>query len=96
MRRGLPADVRLPHEAEVVGHPTFDRVHPDDQGRLIESWIAMIATARPQMTRVRMRCGGDAWLWVDTTYHNYLGVEGRATCSPSASTPQLRCPPRKR
>ncbi len=61
------------HEAEVVGHPTFEQVHPDDQARLIESWIAMVATGRPQMTRVRMRRGDGSWLWVDTTYHNYLG-----------------------
>ncbi len=62
------------HEAEVVGHPTFERVHPDDQARLIESWIAMVATARPQMTRARMRRGDGSWLWVDTTYHNYLSA----------------------
>ena len=64
------------HEAEVVGHPTFERVHPDDQARVIESWVAMVATKRPQMSRVRMRCHDGGWLWVDTTYHNYLGGEG--------------------
>ncbi|MHB8533135.1 MAG: sensor domain-containing diguanylate cyclase [Solirubrobacteraceae bacterium] len=63
-------------KAEVIGHPTFERVHPDDQARLIESWVAMVATRRPQMTRVRMRRGDESWLWVDTTYHNYLGEEG--------------------
>jgi diguanylate cyclase (GGDEF)-like protein/PAS domain S-box-containing protein len=64
------------HDAEVVGQPTFERVHPDDQARVIESWVAMVATKRPQMTRVRMRCHDGGWLWVDTTYHNYLGTEG--------------------
>ncbi|HXB16521.1 MAG TPA: diguanylate cyclase [Solirubrobacteraceae bacterium] len=64
------------HEAEVVGHPTFERVHPDDQARVIESWVAMVATKRPQMARVRMRCGDEGWLWVDTTYHNYLAENG--------------------
>jgi diguanylate cyclase (GGDEF)-like protein/PAS domain S-box-containing protein len=60
---------------EVVGHPSFERVHPEDQARLIESWIAMIATGRVQMSRVRLRRSDDSWLWVDTTYHNYLHSE---------------------
>jgi diguanylate cyclase (GGDEF)-like protein/PAS domain S-box-containing protein len=60
---------------EVVGQPTFERVHPEDQARLIESWIAMIATGRVQMSRVRMRRGDGSWLWVDATYHNYLRDE---------------------
>ncbi len=60
---------------EVVGQPTFERVHPEDQARLIESWIAMIATGRVQMSRVRMRRGDGGWLWVDATYHNYLRDE---------------------
>jgi diguanylate cyclase (GGDEF)-like protein/PAS domain S-box-containing protein len=60
---------------EVVGQPTFERVHPDDQARLIESWIAMIATGRVQMSRIRMRRGDGSWLWVDTTYHNFLHDE---------------------
>jgi len=60
---------------EVVGRPTFERVHPEDQARLIESWIAMIATGRVQMSRVRMLRGDGSWLWVDATYHNYLRDE---------------------
>ncbi|MCW3020163.1 MAG: putative signaling protein [Solirubrobacterales bacterium] len=60
---------------EVVGQPTFERVHPEDQARLIESWIAMIATGRVQMSRVRMRRGDGSWLWVDATYHNFLREE---------------------
>jgi diguanylate cyclase (GGDEF)-like protein/PAS domain S-box-containing protein len=57
---------------EVVGNPTFERVHPDDQARVIEAWIAVVATARTQMFRVRMRRGDGRWLWVDTTLHSYL------------------------
>ncbi len=60
---------------QVIGQPTFERVHPDDQARLIESWIAMIATGRVQMARVRVKRQDDSWLWVDTTYHNYLDDE---------------------
>src|ERR1700677_798143 len=60
---------------EVVGQPAFERVHAEDQARLIESWIAMIATGRVQMCRVRVRRGDGSWLWVDTTYHNLLSDE---------------------
>ena len=63
---------------EVVGQPTFERVHAEDQARLIESWIAMIATGRVQMSRVRMRRGDGSWLWVDATYHNFLHDEEHA------------------
>ncbi len=62
---------------EVVGSPTFERVHPDDQARVIEAWIAVVATARTQMFRVRMRRGDGRWLWVDTTLHSYLEDEGQ-------------------
>jgi diguanylate cyclase (GGDEF)-like protein/PAS domain S-box-containing protein len=62
-------------QEQVIGQPTFERVHPDDQARLIESWIAMVATGRVQMSRVRVRCQDDSWLWVDTTYHNLLSDE---------------------
>lgn len=57
---------------EVIGQPSFERVHPEDQARLIESWIAMIATGRVQMSRIRMRRADGSWLWVDTSYHNLL------------------------
>ncbi len=60
---------------EVIGLPTFERVHPDDQARVIEGWIAMIATGRTQMFRVRARRRDGSWLWVDTTLHNYLKEE---------------------
>ena len=57
---------------EVVGNPTFERVHPEDQARVIEGWIATVATGRMQMFRIRMRRKDGSWLWVDTTLHNYL------------------------
>ena len=57
---------------EVIGNPTFERVHPHDQARMIEGWIATVATGRMQMFRVRMRRLDGSWLWVDTTLHNYL------------------------
>jgi diguanylate cyclase (GGDEF)-like protein/PAS domain S-box-containing protein len=60
---------------EVIGEPTFERVHPEDQARLIESWIAMVATGRVQMCRIRSKRHDGSWLWVDTTLHNYLNNE---------------------
>jgi diguanylate cyclase (GGDEF)-like protein/PAS domain S-box-containing protein len=60
---------------EVVGKPTFERVHPDDQPRVIEGWIATVASNRTQMYRVRMRRHDGSWLWVDTTLHNFLDDE---------------------
>jgi diguanylate cyclase (GGDEF)-like protein/PAS domain S-box-containing protein len=60
---------------EVVGKPTFERVHPDDQARVIEGWIATVASARTQMYRIRMKRHDGSWLWVDTTLHNFLDDE---------------------
>jgi diguanylate cyclase (GGDEF)-like protein/PAS domain S-box-containing protein len=60
---------------EVVGKPTFERVHPDDQARVIEGWIATVASNRTQMYRIRMRRKDGSWLWVDTTLHNFLDDE---------------------
>jgi diguanylate cyclase (GGDEF)-like protein/PAS domain S-box-containing protein len=60
---------------EVVGQPTFERVHPEDQARVIEAWIAMVASARVQMFRIRMKRHDGSWLWVDTTLHNFLSDE---------------------
>jgi diguanylate cyclase (GGDEF)-like protein/PAS domain S-box-containing protein len=60
---------------EVIGKPTFERMHPDDQARVIEGWIATVATGRVQMFRVRMKCRDGSWLWVDTTLHNFLSDE---------------------
>jgi diguanylate cyclase (GGDEF)-like protein/PAS domain S-box-containing protein len=60
---------------EVIGQPTFERVHPEDQARVIEGWITVVATGRVQMFRIRMRRKDGSWLWVDTTLHNLLGEE---------------------
>ncbi len=59
-------------EEQVVGQPTFERVHSDDQARVIEGWIAAVSTGRTQMFRIRMKRSDDSWLWVDTTLHNFL------------------------
>jgi diguanylate cyclase (GGDEF)-like protein/PAS domain S-box-containing protein len=60
---------------QVIGRPTFEMVHPEDQARVIEGWIATVATGRVQMFRIRMRRADGSWLWVDTTLHNFLQDE---------------------
>ena len=57
---------------ELIGKPTFERVHPDDQARVIEGWVAAVASGRVQMFRVRQKRKDGSWLWVDTTLHNLL------------------------
>jgi diguanylate cyclase (GGDEF)-like protein/PAS domain S-box-containing protein len=57
---------------EVIGKATFPLVHPEDQARVIEGWLATVATRRVQMFRIRMKRQDGSWLWVDTTLHNYL------------------------
>jgi diguanylate cyclase (GGDEF)-like protein/PAS domain S-box-containing protein len=57
---------------EVIGKATFPLVHPEDQARVIEGWLATVATGRMQMFRIRMKRQDGSWLWVDTTLHNYL------------------------
>ena len=59
----------------MVGQLTFGRVHPEDQPRVIEGWVATVSTGRVQMCRVRMRRADGSWMWVDTTFHNYLNEE---------------------
>ena len=43
---------------ELIGKPTFERVHPDDQARVIEGWVAAVASGRAQMFRVRHEAQG--------------------------------------
>src|SRR5271154_5842578 len=59
------------HE-ELIGESVLDQMHPEDQGRVIEGWLAMLATHRAQHTRLRRKRKDGSWMWVDTTLHNYL------------------------
>lgn len=62
---------------DVVGKPSLDLIHPDDQARAIEGWMSMLATRRAHTMRCRRRCKDGEWLWQDTTLHNYLGQPDR-------------------
>ncbi len=59
-------------EAELLGQSVLDQIHPDDQGRAIEGWLAVLSTRRAQQTRLRRRRKDGGWIWVDTTLHNFL------------------------
>ncbi|HEV3045940.1 MAG TPA: diguanylate cyclase [Solirubrobacteraceae bacterium] len=59
-------------EAELVGNGVLDQIHPDDQGRAVEGWLATISTGREQQTRLRRMRKDGSWMWVDTTLHNLL------------------------
>jgi len=59
-------------EEELLGKSVLDQIHPDDQGRAIEGWLAVLATRRAQQTRLRRKRKDGGWMWVDTTLHNYL------------------------
>jgi diguanylate cyclase (GGDEF)-like protein/PAS domain S-box-containing protein len=62
---------------ELVGNSVLDQIHPDDQGRAVEGWLAVLATRRAQQTRLRRRRKDGSWMWVDTTLHNYLNEPDR-------------------
>ncbi len=59
-------------EAELLGKSVLDQIHPDDQGRAVEGWLAVISSNRAQQTRLRRRRKDGTYMWVDTTLHNFL------------------------
>ena len=63
--------------AELIGKSVLDQIHPDDQGRAVEGWIAMLSTRRSQQTRLRRKRKDGSWVWVDTTLHNFLNQPDR-------------------
>jgi diguanylate cyclase (GGDEF)-like protein/PAS domain S-box-containing protein len=62
---------------ELIGHSVLDQIHPDDQGRAVEGWLAVLATRRAQQTRLRRKRKDGSWMWVDTTQHNFLNEPDR-------------------
>jgi diguanylate cyclase (GGDEF)-like protein/PAS domain S-box-containing protein len=64
-------------EEELIGNSVLDQIHPDDQGRAVEGWLAVISSNRAQQTRLRRRRKDGSYVWVDTTLHNHLNEPGR-------------------
>jgi diguanylate cyclase (GGDEF)-like protein/PAS domain S-box-containing protein len=57
---------------ELIGKNVLDQIHPDDQPRAVEGWLAMLSTKRMQQARMRRRRKDGSYLWVDVTMHNFL------------------------
>lgn len=57
---------------ELAGDSALHQIHPDDQARALECWLALASSRRPQRVRVRRMCKDGGWLWVDVTLHNHL------------------------
>ena len=62
---------------DVIGHSVLDQIHPEDQPRAVEGWLAMLSTRRNQQTRLRRKRKDGGWMWVDTTLHNFLNQPDR-------------------
>jgi diguanylate cyclase (GGDEF)-like protein/PAS domain S-box-containing protein len=57
---------------DILGKSVLEQIHPEDQGRAVEGWLAMLSTRRDQQTRLRRKRKDGSWVWIDTTLHNYL------------------------
>jgi diguanylate cyclase (GGDEF)-like protein/PAS domain S-box-containing protein len=64
-------------EEELLGQSVLDQIHPDDQGRAVEGWLAVLSTRRDQQTRLRRRRKDGSYMWVDTTLRNLLNHPSR-------------------
>ena len=62
---------------EMLGKSVLNQIHPDDQGRAVEGWLAVLSTRRAQQTRLRRRRKDGTYMWVDTTLHNFLNQPDR-------------------
>ena len=64
-------------DEELLGNSVLDQIHPEDQGRAVEGWLAVLSTRRDQQTRLRRRRKDGTYMWVDTTLHNLLNQPDR-------------------
>src|SRR5947209_3722672 len=65
--------------AEMVGKPSLEFVHPDDQNRAIESWMDMLAAPGSALrTRLRYRHPDGRFMWLELTNHNLLAEPQQA------------------
>jgi diguanylate cyclase (GGDEF)-like protein/PAS domain S-box-containing protein len=62
---------------ELIGNSVLDQIHPDDQGRAVEGWLAVLSTGHDQQTRLRRRRKDGSYMWVDTTLRNFLNHPDR-------------------
>jgi diguanylate cyclase (GGDEF)-like protein/PAS domain S-box-containing protein len=57
---------------ELIGESVLGQIHPEDQGRAVEGWLAVLSTGHDQQTRLRRRRKDGSYMWVDTTLRNLL------------------------
>ena len=62
---------------DLIGNSVLDQIHPDDQGRAVEGWLAVLSTNHDQQTRLRRRRKDGTYMWVDTTLRNFLNPPDR-------------------
>ncbi|MGH2865124.1 MAG: diguanylate cyclase [Solirubrobacteraceae bacterium] len=62
---------------ELIGESVLSQIHPDDQGRAVEGWLAVLSTGLDQQTRLRRRRKDGRYMWVDTTLRNLLNHPDR-------------------
>ena len=62
---------------ELIGKRVLDQIHPEDQARVVESWVTMLSTRWAQQMRCRRRRKDGSWMWIDTALHNFLNHPDR-------------------
>jgi diguanylate cyclase (GGDEF)-like protein len=61
----------------LIGEHVLDQIHPEDQARAVEGWLAMLSSRRVQQMRCRRRRKDGSFMWIDTTLHNCLNQPDR-------------------
>ena len=65
---------------QMVGRRSLDFIHPDDQGRAIDSWMRLTASGKAQTVRLRHLQKDGAWVWLEIS-NGSLRTEGSAQFS---------------
>lgn len=61
---------------ELIGRPSTDFIHPEDQASAITAWFAMLdAAGEVGVWQGRYRTSDGSWKWIETTNTNHLSDE---------------------
>ncbi len=72
--------------AELIGRPSTDFIHPEDQGSAVSAWFTMLnAPGETRPWRGRYHAADGTWTWVETVNVNLLDDPERA-CVASTMT----------
>lgn len=61
---------------EMTGRSALEFTHPDDHGRGIDAWLALLAGQPPVRHRVRWATGDGGWNWFEITHRDLLESHG--------------------